>query len=235
MSLCNKAAFIVILFVLSLVISACTTRDALDTSYLTPKADIPSVAPTGTIPNDQSALAQPAPTSQPVGQTANQTVAQPPAQPAVQQRQVTSSNLTSPTTTASTPTTTSNLAAPAGQASISFTPVIGAPVEAVQPLSRQLGTEARARGIVILQSGDANSTHILKGYFSAFTDGDKTTVGFVWDVLDPSGTRLHRIRGQEAAPGTAEDPWDVVQEATMETIAARTIADYMAWRSATGG
>ncbi len=231
--MCKKPAVIVLVFVLSLIISACTTRDALDTSYLTPKADIPSVAPAQTNPNDPSALVQPTP--QTVGQTANQTIAQPPAQPAVQQRQVTSSSLTSPTTTASTPTTTASLPAPTGQASISFTPVIGAPVEAVQPLSRQLGTEARARGIVILQSGDANSTHILKGYFSAFTDGDKTTVGFVWDVLDTSGMRLHRIRGQEAAPGTAEDPWDVVQETTMETIAARTIADYMAWRSATGG
>ena len=48
----------------------------------------------------------------------------------------------------------------------------------------------------------------------------------VWDVLDPTGTRLHRIRGQESAPGTAQDPWDVIKDATMEAIAARTIADY---------
>ncbi|MEM9106369.1 MAG: hypothetical protein AAGC96_12000 [Pseudomonadota bacterium] len=234
--MCKKTALIVSLFLLSLIISACTTRDALDTSYLTPKADIPSVPPTQTNPNDASALVQPPPATQTIGQTANQNVVQQaPAQPAVQQPQVSSSNLTSPTTTASTPTTTASLPAPSGQASISFTPVIGAPVEAVQPLSRQLGTEARARGIVILQTGDANSKHILKGYFSAFTDGDQTTVGFVWDVLDTSGTRLHRIRGQEQAPGTAEDPWDRVEEATMEAIAARTIADYLAWRNATGG
>jgi hypothetical protein len=212
-----KSAVAVLFLVLLLVTGGCTARDTLDTSWLTPKEDIPSVAPSAV--NDPDAPLQPVPTGQ----------------PAIPQGQVASTNLASPPPPAPTPTMTASLPAPGNQASISFTPVIGAPVEAVQPLSRQLGAEARARGLVILQSGDANSTHILKGYFSAFTDGDKTTVGFVWDVLDHGGTRLHRIRGQEAAAGTAEDPWDVVQAATMETIAARTIADYMAWRSATGG
>ena len=117
---------------------------------------------------------------------------------------------------------------------ISFTLVIGAPVSAVQPLSRRLGTEARSRGLTILQSASGDSDHILKGYFSAFTDGDKTTVAFVWDVLDSQGNRLHRIRGQEVAQGTAQDPWDVVQDTTMESIATRTITDYVSWRSSSG-
>ena len=93
---------------------------------------------------------------------------------------------------------------------ISFTPVIGAPVSAVQPLSRRLGTAARSSGLTILQSASGDSDHILKGYFSAFTDGDKTTVTFVWDVLDSQGNRQHRIRGQEIAQGTAQAPWNVV-------------------------
>jgi hypothetical protein len=118
---------------------------------------------------------------------------------------------------------------------ISFTPVIGAPVNAVQPLSRRLGTEARNRGLTILQSTTGESDHILKGYFSAFADGDKTTVAFVWDVLDSKGNRLHRIRGQEIAQGTATDPWDVVQAATMEIIATKTINDYLSWRAGTSG
>ena len=117
---------------------------------------------------------------------------------------------------------------------ISFTPVIGAPANAVQPLSRHLGSHARTRGLTILRSTSAQSDHILKGYFSAFSDGDKTTVAFVWDVLDSSGNRLHRIRGQEIAQGTATDPWEVVEAATMEMIAAKTISNYLSWRASSG-
>lgn len=231
----TKRAVTILLTVFTVFVTGCTVRDAIDTSYLTPKRDIPSVEPVTVNPNDPGAPPNQTATQQagfPPGQVTNTSPAAPPPAPA------TTSNLPAPQTLTSTPapTTTASLPPPVvSQTSISFTPVIGAPIEAVKPLSRQLGTEARARGIVILQSGDANSTHILKGYFSAFTDGDKTTVGYVWDVLDPTGTRLHRIRGQEAAQGTAEDPWSVVQAATMETIAARTIADYLNWRSRAGG
>ena len=58
-----------------------------------------------------------------------------------------------------------------------------------------------------------------------------TTVAFVWDVLDNTGTRLHRIRGQEVLQGSASDPWSVVGAGVMETIAAKTINDYLAWRA----
>ncbi|MBW8638786.1 hypothetical protein K1W69_16440 [Hoeflea sp. WL0058] len=114
---------------------------------------------------------------------------------------------------------------------ISFTPVIGAPISAVQPLSSGLGSAARSNGLMIVNAMSGDSDHILKGYFSAFSDGDTTTVAFVWDVLDNNGMRLHRIRGQEVAQGSASDPWSVVSAGVMETIASKTISDYLAWRA----
>jgi len=119
-------------------------------------------------------------------------------------------------------------------ATIAFTPVIGAPPRVVQALSQGLSQSARADGLTIIESADKPSDHILKGYFSAFTDGDKTTVAFVWDVLGGDGKRVHRIRGQEIVQGTAPDPWATVQTATMEAIATRTIDAYLSWRAATG-
>lgn len=113
---------------------------------------------------------------------------------------------------------------------IRFLPIIGAPVQAVTPLSRQLGLRARAAGLTIKASGDASSEHILKGYLSAFVDGGRTTVVFVWDVLDASGGRLHRIQGQESVPGGNIDPWSAVPAETMEAIARETIDGYMEWR-----
>ena len=113
--------------------------------------------------------------------------------------------------------------------SLRFLPIIGAPVKAVTPLSKRLGAEARASGLTIKSSSDASSRHILKGYFSAVADNGKTTVIYVWDVLDNSGARLHRIQGQDSVSTTAADPWTVVPARTMEGIAQRTIGEYLAW------
>lgn len=121
---------------------------------------------------------------------------------------------------------------PAGQVrgQIRFMPVIGAPVNAVTPLSRQLAVEARNRGLAILSASAPGGDHVLKGYFSAETFNGQTTVFYVWDILDPSGARLHRIQGQEAFPGSAGDPWASVPANVMERIATRSIDEYANWR-----
>ncbi|WP_419906066.1 hypothetical protein [Hoeflea sp.] len=212
----RKTVATILLIVFALPLAGCTTADLTDPSWLRPRAAVGN--------EDPQAPVNPDDPGQPVEPIGSDAPAIPPEQ--------TTTNSTPPPPAPST--STANLANRTRASTISFTPVIGAPVNAVQPLSRQLGSEARARGLVILTSGDGNSNHILKGYFSAFADGDKTTVAFVWDVLDGNGTRLHRIRGQEVAQGTAADPWDVVQDVTMETIAARTITDYIAWRDQPG-
>ena len=118
---------------------------------------------------------------------------------------------------------------------IRFLPIIGAPVEAVTPLSKRLGAEARSSGLTIRSASDNSTKYILKGYFSAMNDNGKTTVVYVWDVLDGSGARLHRIQGQETVAGTASDPWTVVPARTMEGIAQKTIRQYLDWRGSAPG
>lgn len=114
---------------------------------------------------------------------------------------------------------------------IRFMPVIGAPVNAVTPLSRQLAVEARNRGLSILSASAPGGDHVLKGYFSADNFEGQTTVYYVWDILDAAGTRLTRIQGQESFPGGSGDPWASVPADVMEKIATRTLTDYAAWRS----
>lgn len=119
--------------------------------------------------------------------------------------------------------------------SIRFLPIIGAPVQAVTPLSRQLGAEARARGLTIKSASDASSEHILKGYFSAFSDSGNVTITYVWDILDASGGRLHRIQGQEVVPSGAQDPWAAVPASVMQQIATKSMAEYVSWRNGRAG
>lgn len=123
----------------------------------------------------------------------------------------------------------------AGGATIRFLPIIGAPVQAVTPLSRQLGAEARASGLTIKGSNDPATDHILKGYFSAFSDSGQVNVVYVWDVLDASGARLHRIQGQEAFASAAGDPWSAVPPQLMQQIASKTISQYVSWRQGNAG
>lgn len=111
---------------------------------------------------------------------------------------------------------------------IQFAPVIGATAEAVPALSRRLEARARQSGIAIVPQGGSASM-VMKGYFSAIADGGKTTVIYVWDVLDPSGNRLHRFQGQQAAPGGQGDGWSSVTSATMEAVADSTISQLSAW------
>jgi hypothetical protein len=113
---------------------------------------------------------------------------------------------------------------------IRFLPIIGAPVQAVTPLSRQLAASARDAGLTIRPSGDTGTNQILKGYFSALSSSDKVTMVYVWDVLDNSGARLHRMQGQETMPAEGSDPWDAVSTELMQSIAKKTIADYVNWR-----
>ncbi|MBD9449224.1 MULTISPECIES: hypothetical protein [unclassified Rhizobium] len=123
----------------------------------------------------------------------------------------------------------------AGGTTVRFLPIIGAPVQAVTPLSRQLGAEARSHGLSIKSSNDSSSAYILKGYLSAFSDSGKVTVVYVWDILDGSGARLHRIQGQESVPSEALDPWAGVPASVMQQIASKTITDFSTWRDARGG
>lgn len=118
---------------------------------------------------------------------------------------------------------------------VRFLPIIGAPVQAVTPLSRQLGSEARSHGLSIRSSTDNSSDYILKGYLSAFTDAGNVTVTYVWDVLDSSGGRLHRIQGEEKVPSAAQDPWAGVPASVMQQIGTKTIAEFNAWRQSQGG
>ena len=128
-------------------------------------------------------------------------------------------------------------AAPPSAASgtIRFLPIIGAPVQSVTPLSRQLGAQARASGLAIRASADTGTDHTLKGYFSAFKDGEAVTVVYVWDILDNSGARLHRLQGQEKVPAAGKETWSAVPPSTMETIATKTINEYVAWKLAQQG
>lgn len=161
--------------------------------------------------------------------------------------QSTSTTATTPTTTAPAPSPAPSTAAPpatsrtpAQTAALAKTrlqvaPIVGASVDAAAPLTAELQTRAKQRGLTLVGSTDQTATHVLKGYFSTMSEGKDTTVIYVWDIYDPSGNRLHRINGQQKAPtvGSGEG-WPTVAPATMQAIADQTIDQFAAWLGSGG-
>ncbi|KQU78804.1 hypothetical protein ASD12_16575 [Mesorhizobium sp. Root102] len=143
--------------------------------------------------------------------------------------------------TAATPLTSAQSAAILSKTRLQIAPIVGASVEAATPLTAELQTRARQRGITLAGSADQTATHVLKGYFSTMSEGTDTTVIYVWDVYDPAGNRLHRINGQQKAPSVKSgdsgggDSWKGVSPATMQAIADQTIDQFAAWLGGKAG
>lgn len=109
-------------------------------------------------------------------------------------------------------------------------PIVGAPVDKVVIMNRRLSMRVKERDLALVGPDSTNGTHVLKGYFSAFSEDSETTVVYVWDILDLSGNRLHRFQGQQKAtsvPGL--ENWDAVSEETMQIIADRTSEALAGW------
>ena len=142
-----------------------------------------------------------------------------------------------PSTTAQPSSSAAAAPAPAGKSAaaiartrLQVAPIVGASVEAATPLTAELQTRAKQRGITLAGSADQTPTHVLKGYFSTMSEGKDTTVIYVWDVYDPAGNRLHRINGQQKAPSVrGGEGWAAVSPATMQAIADQTIDQFAAW------
>ncbi len=111
-------------------------------------------------------------------------------------------------------------------------PIVGAPVNVVTPLTHRINDDAKAKGIELAGNNDQSAAYVMKGYFSVLSEDNQTTVLYVWDVLDASGNRLHRIQGQEKVQGAAADSWSVVPASAMQAIADRTIQEYSTWLAA---
>ncbi|RUV30842.1 MAG: hypothetical protein EOS23_11670 [Mesorhizobium sp.] len=159
-----------------------------------------------------------------------------------------------PTGTAATPTTPATTAHPSATAQpsapsqpaksaaviartrLQVAPIVGASVEAATPLTAELQTRAKQRGITLAGSAGQTPTHVLKGYFSTMSEGKDTTVIYVWDVYDPAGNRLHRINGQQKAPSAnGGEGWAAVAPETMQAIADQTIDQFATWLGGQAG
>jgi len=113
--------------------------------------------------------------------------------------------------------------------SISFLPVEGVPQSAVPKLSQSIKESAQVHGLTLVPANKPNGKYRVKGYFSALNDGTGTLVTYIWDVIDSSGKRLHRINGQERNGSTNLNPWQTVTENQLKNVADSTASRLKSW------
>lgn len=120
---------------------------------------------------------------------------------------------------------------PAAVSPVAFLPVTGAPQSAVTSLAQAMRDAAKSEAVPVVVSMDQGAKFQIKGYFSAINDGGGVTLVYVWDILDATGVRIHRISGQERGGTVSNDPWNGVADDMLDRVARATMYNLRLWMS----
>ncbi len=117
------------------------------------------------------------------------------------------------------------------QASVAIVSVDGAPAGVSGRFTQALEREARARDIVVVSA--AKARYLVRGYLSAGPTEDGAAVEYVWDVFTDKKQRAQRLNDVIEVKGTGDDPWALVGDAAMTSVAAKSADDLAAFLSNT--
>ena len=116
-------------------------------------------------------------------------------------------------------------------ATVSIVSVVGAPDTVGDHFRGVLEGAARARDIILT---DARSAHYLvRGYLSAAAIEDGVEVEYVWDVFGPDKRRAFRLNDVLDVKGAGDDPWAMVSDAALKSVADKSADDLDAFLSRT--
>nr|WP_210269958.1 hypothetical protein [Hyphomicrobium methylovorum] len=114
-------------------------------------------------------------------------------------------------------------------AKIQIAPVIGSPDTVAHSLQTELASAIGRNGLTVATSANAPSEYTLRGYIVAAREKTKAKISYIWDVTDRTGKRVHRITGEEIAPGGNKDPWSAVDQQVVQRIAEKTAKQLSTW------
>jgi hypothetical protein len=111
-------------------------------------------------------------------------------------------------------------------ATVAFASLQGAPAPVISRFTEKTYAEAAHRDVVVTQPGDAK--YLLRGYLSAYPAADGTSLVYVWDLFDAHKQRIQRVEDAITLRGTAADPWSLVDDRALASIAAKGADDLAA-------
>lgn len=114
-----------------------------------------------------------------------------------------------------------------GGATVALASLEGAPQSVVERFTAAFGREAQGREIVLAPSTGSN--YIVRGYLDAHPAPGGTAVAYVWDVFDARKSRAQRVADAITVPGSAADPWSVVDDKALASVAGKAAEDLAAF------
>jgi hypothetical protein len=116
-------------------------------------------------------------------------------------------------------------------ATMAIMSVDGAPSELTAEFNQSLDRAAAQRQIAAAPPTSAR--YLVRGYLSASLVQDGAEVDFVWDVFTPDKQRAQRLSDAIIVRGSGDDPWAMVNERALDSIAAKCADDLAAYLSNT--
>ncbi len=116
-------------------------------------------------------------------------------------------------------------------ATMAIMSVEGAPSDVTARFDQSLDGAAAKRQIAIAPPTSAR--YLVRGYLSASLARDGATIDFVWDVFTSDKKRAQRLSDSIIVRGSGDDPWAMVTDAALDSIAAKCADDLAAYLSNT--
>jgi hypothetical protein len=116
-------------------------------------------------------------------------------------------------------------------ASVAFVSVDGPPAAISRSFSQIMSREATARDIAV--ADEKKARYLVRGYLSAYATTDGAAIEYVWDVFNKDKQRMQRVNDVLEVKGEGADPWRIVGEAALTSVAAKSADDLAAYLSNT--
>ena len=116
-------------------------------------------------------------------------------------------------------------------ASVAFASLEGPPQAVSARFVAAFASEAGNRDIRLADPKTAR--YQMRGYLTAYTAEGGTAIAYVWDVFDASKQRAQRLTDAIVIKGAAGDPWSLVDDRALASVAAKSADDLAAFLSNT--
>lgn len=116
-------------------------------------------------------------------------------------------------------------------ATVAVVSIDGAPGDYGSRFTSALESAAKQRDITLTDPKRAK--YLVRGYLSASLLTDGAEVEYVWDVFGPDKRREFRLNDVIDVKGKADDPWGLVSDAALDSVATKSADDLAAFLSQT--
>ena len=116
-------------------------------------------------------------------------------------------------------------------ATVAIASVDGAPTDVSTRFRQSLDEAAAARRIAV--AAPAKAHYLVRGYVTASPIEGGAEVDMVWDVFTADKQRTQRLSDAIAVKGSGDDAWAMIDDAALNSVAAKCADDLAAYLSNT--